>query len=162
MEKGLEKEAKEEGEEGEGGGEESEEPCFVDPSVSIGERMKSIMISGSRTLSKNGQTKLDVYEALDDLLEKNSELVLLSGGAIGVDKMGEQWARERGVQTIVYKPDYRRFKRGAPLIRNDRMLVDCDGVVAFWDGKSKGTKYVLDRAGGKLLVCVEYGGEKSG
>lgn len=115
-----------------------------------------LMITGSRSLSKNEEATRDVNETLDALLAKHADIQLLSGGARGIDKMAEAWAKERKVPVVLYLPDYKRFKRGAPLVRNQEMVDTCDGVVAFWDGKSKGTKFVLDRARGKLLSCSTY------
>ena len=115
-----------------------------------------VMITGSRSLANNKETKRDVYEALDALLAKDTEMTLLSGKARGVDRIAEQWARKQKVPVNTYAPDYKRHKRGAPFVCNQEMIDACDGVVAFWDGTSKGTKHVLDRAGAKLLWCVNY------
>jgi len=117
-----------------------------------------VMITGSCEF-KNGvmeEVRTDVYRELDELRQTGPEMTLISGGARGVDRIGEQWARERGVGLVVYKPDYKRHRRGAPLVRNKAMVEACDGVVAFWNGTSKETKHVLEHARRKLLGCSEY------
>ena len=41
-------------------------------------------------------------------------------------------------------PEYERFGRAAPLKRNITIIENADLVLAFWDGKSRGTKFVID------------------
>ena len=56
-----------------------------------------------------------------------------------------------------YLPDYDKYGKAAPLVR-DRLIVDnSDCVLAFWDGKSRGTKYTLDyaREQGKPIKIVQ-------
>jgi predicted Rossmann fold nucleotide-binding protein DprA/Smf involved in DNA uptake len=72
--------------------------------------------------------------------------VVVSGGADGVDTWAEADARRRGLQVEVHRPDYRMYGRRAPLKRNDLIVARSDGVVAFWDGKSKGTAYTIEAA----------------
>ena len=43
-----------------------------------------------------------------------------------------------------FMPDYKRYGRGAPMKRNLEIIAYADFVLAFWDGKSRGTKYVID------------------
>ena len=69
---------------------------------------------------------------------------VVSGGARGVDSIAARYAREHGLKLTEFLPDYDKYGRGAPLVRN-RLIVDyADIVIAFWDGKSRGTKYVID------------------
>ncbi len=71
---------------------------------------------------------------------------IISGGAIGVDSLAEQYAREREIEFKVFRPDYELYGKSAPLIR-DRLIVDhADRVVAIWDGKSSGTSYTISYA----------------
>lgn len=113
-----------------------------------------VMITGSRVPGDG--IGIDVYRELDELHTKYQIRTLLSGGARGVDQIGERWARERGVELVVYKPDYKRYRRAAPRVRSAKMIGACDGVVAFWNGTSKRTGYVLGHARSKLLTCIQY------
>ncbi|MBC8571384.1 SLOG family protein [Zongyangia hominis] len=68
---------------------------------------------------------------------------ILSGGAAGVDHLAAVYAQTHGIPVQVYRPDYRRYGRGAPFVRN-RALVDAsDMVIAIWDGESRGTDYTI-------------------
>ncbi|MBE6686205.1 MAG: DUF2493 domain-containing protein [Ruminococcaceae bacterium] len=85
---------------------------------------------------------------LDDLgfYLKNFDVTeIVSGGAKGVDSYAAQYARENNIPLTEFLPDYERYKRGAPLKRNDQIIDYADHVIAFWDTKSKGTKYVIER-----------------
>ncbi|MBR4867546.1 MAG: DNA-processing protein DprA, partial [Clostridia bacterium] len=70
---------------------------------------------------------------------------IVSGGAKGIDQCAKQYALEHGLKYTEFLPDYRRYRRGAPLKRNLQIIEYADQVVSFWDGHSKGTKFVIDQ-----------------
>lgn len=72
--------------------------------------------------------------------------LIVSGGARGVDTIAEQYATAHNIPTLIIKPDYDRYGRSAPIRRNDIIVDHADLVLAFWDGKSRGTKYTIDYA----------------
>ena len=78
--------------------------------------------------------------------------VVVSGGAKGVDSWAVYCARLRQLETVVYPPEYDLFGDRAPLIRNRKIVEQCDKLYAFWDGKSRGTAYTMKLAkkAGKL------------
>ena len=71
---------------------------------------------------------------------------LLSGGAAGTDESARDYAREQNIPITEYFPDYARYGRSAPIVRNRRILEEADAVVAFWDGESRGTKFGIEYA----------------
>lgn len=76
----------------------------------------------------------------------NDTEIIISGGSAGVDALAEQYADEMKLSKFILRPKYKRYKRGAPLKRNDEMVDMCDKVLAIWDGVSKGTKHTIDYA----------------
>ena len=72
--------------------------------------------------------------------------LIISGGALGVDTLAEEYAREHGIKTLVFKPDYALYGRSAPLIRNRIIVDNADLVIALWDGVSRGTQYTVSYA----------------
>ncbi len=79
---------------------------------------------------------------------------IVSGGAKGIDKCAEIFAVERGLKLTVFLPDYQRYGRGAPIVRNKQIVDYADLVLAFWDEKSKGTKSVIDYCKKSRKECL--------
>lgn len=71
---------------------------------------------------------------------------IVSGGAVGIDTCAEEYARANGLKITVFLPAYELYGRGAPIVRNKQIVDYADKVVAFWDGKSKGTLSVIKYA----------------
>ena len=78
---------------------------------------------------------------------------IVSGGAKGVDSMAEQWATLYHVPTKIFLPDWKKYGKRAGAIRNKQIVDYCDKLIAFWDGKSRGTLISIEMAqkAGKLL-----------
>ena len=90
-----------------------------------------------------GSRSLDM-EIPEDTVPKNAT-VILSGGAPGIDHRARDYAVAHRIRIYEVLPDYDAFGRSAPLQRNNEIIAKADLVLAFWDGKSRGTKYVIDR-----------------
>lgn len=69
---------------------------------------------------------------------------IVSGGAKGVDTIAKEYALKNNIKLTEFKPDYKRYLKGAPLKRNLQIIEYSDMVIAIWDGKSKGTKFVIE------------------
>ena len=54
-------------------------------------------------------------------------------------------ARNKGISCIELLPDYGRFGRAAPLVRDRAIVQEADLVLAVWDGTSHGTRYVMEQ-----------------
>lgn len=96
-----------------------------------------VAILGSRDV---GNIDLDQYFP-KEIKEQITEVV--SGGARGVDTCAREWARKHRYSYKEFLPDYARYRRGAPLKRNQDMINYCDCAVFYWDGKSRGTRYTI-------------------
>lgn len=90
-----------------------------------------------------GSRNLQVEHLEDYLPEDTTEII--SGGARGVDRSARDYALAHHIPLVELKPEYERYGRGAPLRRNDAIVDQADLVLAFWDGSSRGTRYVIDR-----------------
>ena len=71
---------------------------------------------------------------------------LISGGAKGADSLGEKWARYWGIEIVRYPPEWDKYGKAAGFFRNQQIVGSCDMVLAFWDGKSRGTADTIEKA----------------
>lgn len=86
---------------------------------------------------------------------------IVSGGAKGVDRVAKTVADELGIPFTEFLPDYKAYGKRAPLVRNDRIIDYADMVLAFWDGDSHGTQYVIGEClkRGKRVVYIPLKGD---
>ena len=82
---------------------------------------------------------------VDAFIPADTEMII-TGGAKGVDKAAEQYARQQNIPCVIIAPDYAKYGRGAPLVRDKEIVERADIVIALWDGVSRGTKFSLDYA----------------
>jgi hypothetical protein len=101
--------------------------------------MERIAIVGSR-----GYSDLEAVRRYIRGLPKN--VTILSGGAPGVDRAAEREARRLGLHVVIYRADWDKLGRGAGIVRNGTIVENCDRVVAFHDGVSRGTQNTIFRA----------------
>ena len=69
---------------------------------------------------------------------------IVSGGAKGIDICARGYANAHGIKLTEFLPEYEKYGKSAPLKRNLQIIEYADEVIAFWDGSSAGTKYVID------------------
>lgn len=89
-----------------------------------------------------GSRKLVVNDLEKFLPEDVTEII--SGGAKGIDCCARVYAQAHKIALTEYLPEYEKFGRCAPLKRNITIIENADLVLAFWDGTSRGTKFVID------------------
>lgn len=99
--------------------------------------METIIIAGTRTF----QDFERLVAHCDQLIKGPVEIV--SGGARGVDQLGERYARLRGYPLKRFPADWQQYDKAAGPIRNRQMAAYADRAIVFWDGKSKGSKDLI-------------------
>lgn len=94
-----------------------------------------------------GSREFDDYELMEKALDsfKNIELIV-SGGAVGADTLAELYAKNNGIETLIHYADWQEHGKAAGPIRNTQIVNDADFILAFWDGKSTGTKDSINKA----------------
>ena len=88
-------------------------------------------------------------EKCDHMLSKKKDthkVIIVSGHAAGADALGERYAKERGFLLETYPAEWEKYGKSAGPKRNHRMAEVANALVAFWDGKSRGTKNMIDLA----------------
>ncbi len=93
-----------------------------------------------------GSRDFNNYEILEETLSTLQEPIteIISGGAQGADTLAEQWAKNHNVPITIHQAEWGKYGRAAGPKRNKKIIEDCDLCVAFWDGKSKGTKHSIE------------------
>jgi len=101
-----------------------------------------IIITGGREFS-DVETE---WRVLDNVLAKYPDMVLLHGGAQGVDRIGSAWAKRRNVPQVEFKPDWNKFGKAAGYRRNEEMVRQTapKAVIAFPGDAS--TKHCIETA----------------
>ncbi len=93
-----------------------------------------VAVVGSRNLTINN---------LGDYLPKDTTEIV-SGGARGIDRCARMYANTHSIKLTEFLPQYEIYGRSAPLKRNLQIIGYADMVLAFWDGKSNGTRFVIE------------------
>lgn len=116
---------------------------FVTKSENKPDNEWRVVIAGGREFSNY----VLLANALDKLLKekaKTHDIVIVSGKARGADSLGERYAEQRGYKVIEMPAQWDLYGKSAGYKRNEEMAKVSNCTVAFWDGKSKGTKHMID------------------
>ena len=104
-----------------------------------------VIIAGSRGFTAFA----DLCAYCDKVLARKAQegqIVVLSGHCQGPDLMGEEYARQRGYAVEVHPADWQRYGLAAGPKRNKEMAAAAHALIAIWDGKSRGTKNMIEEA----------------
>ena len=122
-------------------------------------------ITGSRTIKDFAFEELFNYQVAEfnSFLRGEGISAIISGGARGVDRSAEKCAGNFGIPSIVIRPDYARFQRGAPFKWNRQIIDECEALLVVWNGEpnSRGTIYTAVHAleAGKRVFALVVSGE---
>lgn len=114
--------------------------------------MKTI-VAGSRNITD--------YRIVQAAIEKAATLSiviteLVSGAARGVDSLGERWAEENGIPIKRFPADWAALGKSAGHVRNAAMAEYAEALIAVWDGASKGTSSMIEKARAKDLAVYIF------
>jgi hypothetical protein len=97
-----------------------------------------VIIAGSRNISDYMLVVNAVKSSVYDIT------TVISGCAVGVDRLGELWARTNNIPIIEMPANWNRDGKKAGPIRNKEMALVADAAVIIWDGESTGTRNMID------------------
>jgi|CABP01.1.fsa_nt_gi hypothetical protein len=103
--------------------------------------MMKIIVAGSRDV-----TKSEVRAALHACSWIGFVSAVVSGTARGADTFGERWAEENGIGIVRFPAEWEKYGRRAGPLRNEVMARNAEGLIAVWDGRSRGTRSMIDLA----------------
>jgi hypothetical protein len=114
-------------------------------------RNRNIAIIGSRSFHDYRFVEITV----DALLFENEQPTIISGGAAGADAIAKHYALTHDFAYIEFPALWHKHGRSAGYIRNEQIVDAADLVLAFWNGKSPGTKHSIDLAKAKKKnLCI--------
>lgn len=111
-----------------------------------------VIIAGSREFDNYPYLEYVLDHYFAEHVSDRSQVTIISGTARGADTMGERYALAHGIPLIRCPADWNRYGKSAGYRRNEEMAIlsmsdNCQGVLlAFWNGKSRGTRHMIDLA----------------
>ena len=99
-----------------------------------------VIIAGSRSMTEAVQVTMAIAQSGFVIRE------VISGGARGVDTLGEAWARTHHIPVRRFPADWRHYGKSAGFRRNEAMAHVADALIAVWDGSSPGTNHMIATA----------------
>lgn len=115
--------------------------------------MARIIIAGGRDFNNYDLLAKSMDILLEPRKRNRSPIEIVSGGARGVDQLGERYALNSKFLLTIMNADWDFHGKAAGHIRNRDMAVYSTHLAAFWDGKSRGTKNMIDTAKKLGLKC---------
>ena len=105
--------------------------------------MFRVIIAGGRDFKDYDLLKTKLNKILSNI---STPIVIVSGKARGADSLGEKYENEMGYEVAEFPANWDKYGKRAGYIRNEEMAKYAEACVCFWDGKSKGTKHMIDLA----------------
>ena len=115
-----------------------------------------LIIAGGRDFADKALFLRAMQQVEQELAEYLVSLV--SGMAKGADMMGYMFANEHGITCHKFPANWNKYGKAAGFRRNQEMADFSDGLVAFWDGQSHGTKHMIEtmKTQNKWIMVVRY------
>lgn len=111
-----------------------------------------IIIAGSREITD--YTLVENVARQSGWIDGETEIV--SGMARGVDALAVEFAKQHDLPLHKFPANWNQYGRAAGMIRNDEMAQFADALIAIWDGRSVGTKGMIDIARSRRLKVIIY------
>jgi len=105
-----------------------------------------LAIVGGRDFDDYTLLEVWVDSVMSMQFDREDKVSIISGGAKGVDSLGEQYANNHKLGKVICKPNWDKYGKSAGFIRNQTIVDNCDMVLAFWDGQSRGTADTIEKA----------------
>ncbi len=104
-----------------------------------------VIIAGSRSFSNYELLREHCLFLLQEKM-RTHRVIIVSGHAHGADTLGERFAKEQGLTVELHPAKWKTLGKAAGIIRNAEMARASDALIAFWDGKSRGTAHMISFA----------------
>jgi hypothetical protein len=124
-------------------------PTFtINQTTMTTKKVYNLIVAGTRKISVH--TRDFVYTEIGNKVYELTKLgftvEIITGDSGDVDKIGNTYAQDNVLKLHKFKPLWSTYHDAAGPIRNRYMAESADGLIAFWDKKSRGTKNMIDTA----------------
>ena len=102
-----------------------------------------LIVAGGRDFTDQRLLERNILELANGIYADKA-LSLVSGMAQGADQMAYLFACKHNVVVYQFPADWDRYGKRAGYLRNETMAKFADGLLAFWDGQSKGTRHMIE------------------
>lgn len=111
-----------------------------------------VIIAGGRDF--NNYNILEKY--CNYILQNKINVEIVCGLARGADKLGKIYAEKNKLKISYFPAEWDKHGKSAGYLRNNEMANYADSAIIFWDGKSKGSKNMIELAKSKNLLLRIY------
>ena len=105
-----------------------------------------VIVAGTRYKDKANKIPFDDYRLVVEAIDRSGFEIteVVCGMAIGVDKLGEQWAIANNISVKEMPANWNAHGKAAGPIRNRQMAEYADAAVIVWDGVSNGSRNMIN------------------
>ena len=120
-----------------------------------------MIVAGGRNYSNQNVVNYYIDRVKDVCDSRGLNLVIVCGMATGADTLGRNYAISNGLEVLEFPANWNRYGKSAGYIRNKEMGNIADSAIVFWDGRSKGSKLMIDimHELKKPVVAISYDGK---
>lgn len=116
----------------------------------------NLIVAGGRDFNDYQRVEKVLFDFVERL-DGDYHINIVSGMARGADALAVQFCRHHGVNLIEMPADWNTYGKSAGYRRNTQMAANSHGLIAFWDGHSRGTSHMIETAQNKgLITQIEY------
>lgn len=120
-----------------------------------------MIVAGGRDYSNQNVVNYYIDRVKDVCDSRGLNLVIVCGMATGADTLGRNYAISNGLEVLEFPANWNRYGKSAGYIRNKEMGNIADSAIVFWDGRSKGSKLMIDimHELKKPVIAISYDGK---
>lgn len=102
-----------------------------------------LIVAGGRDFADRALLEAEILRLANNEL-KDRAVSIVSGMARGADRLAYEFAKRRHIQLYEFPADWDKYGKAAGYRRNEEMGQFADGLLAYWDGSSRGTKHMIE------------------
>lgn len=115
-----------------------------------------IIVAGGRDFDDYDLMNRQLTRIMNGAPSEISSIEIVCGMQEGADLLGKRWAEEHGYKVAEFEADWDKFGKKAGPIRNAQMAKYANALIAFWDGKSRGTADMIEKMKNEALIIIHY------